>query len=314
MEVGYDQLSTTRRMRVLSSPNILVCTDFKQTSDFALKSAETIRKKVGGKIYVIHISDIPVNWDWVGQESSFLLNNEKLTADLLKSLKKMMADQIRRCEVDCTTDVSVGPTYEGIMESIKKKKPDLVLMGHKGHSHEVFSLGGIASKVVASAHVPVLVIKKLLYYPLGKVAGLVETTENMKPIILATEEFSFLLSAQAEVISLWKNVTSQFYNLAPVEKVHPLLDLRQEVKDAILNKIRTEITEDLDEHTKCRVRVEITEEKQVAYHLVKILEEDLVDLVIMKRHQRKLIEKIFIGSETRRMLEIFNGNVLVLPP
>lgn len=299
---------------MLSSPNILVCTDFKQTSDYALRSAEAIRKKVGGNIHVIHISDIPVNWDWVSRESSFLLNNEKLNVDLLKSLEKMMSDQINRCEVVCTSDVSLGPTYEGIMEAFKKKKPDLVLIGHKGHAHEVFNFGGIATKVVASAHVPVLVIKKLLHYPLGKVAGLVDTTDIMESIILATEEFSFLLSAQAEVISLWKNITSHFYNLAPVEKIHPLLDLKQEVKDAILNKMKTEIANHLDEHTKCRVRVEITDEKQVAYHLVKILEEDLVDLVIMKRHQRKLLEKIFIGSETRRMLEIFNGNVLVLPP
>ena len=300
---------------MLSSPNILVCTDFKQTSDFALKSAETIRKKVGGKIHVIHISDIPVNWDWVSQESSYQLQSAKLDADLYKSLQKMMSEQKKRCEVDCTTEVSLGPTYDGIMDSISKKKPDLVLMGHKGHAHGIFSLGGIASKVVSTASVPILVIKKNLCSPLGKVAGLVDTNNNMmKPIILATEEFSFLLSAQAEIISLWKNVTSQFYNLAPIEKVHPLLDLRQEVKEAILNKMMNEITKNLDEHTKCRVRVEISDEKQVAYHLVKILEEDLVDLAIMKRHQRKSMEKVFIGSETRRMLELFNGNILVLPP
>lgn len=301
-------------MAVLSNPTILVCTDFKQTSDYALKSAETIRKKVGGRIHVIHISDIPVNWDWISQESSFLLYNEKLTADLLKSLRKMMAEQLRRCEVNCTTDVLIGPTYEGIIDSIDKNKPDLVLMGHRGHDFGHFGLGGIANKVVASAKVPVLVIKKILTPPLGKVAGLVDTTNNMKPIIHATEEFSFLLSAQAEIISLWKNVTSQFYNLAPIEKVHPLLDLRQEVKEAILNKMRDEISKSLDEHSKSKVRVEITDEKQVAYHLVKILEEEKVELAIMKRHQKKLLEKIFIGSETRRMLELYSGNILVLPP
>jgi hypothetical protein len=34
----------------------------------------------------------------------------------------------------------------------------------------------------------------------------------------------------------------------------------------------------------------------------------------MRRHQAELLEKILIGSETRRMLEIFHGNLLILPP
>jgi nucleotide-binding universal stress UspA family protein len=299
---------------MLSNPTILVFTDFGHMADLALKSAEVIRKKVGGRIHAIHISDFTVQWDWIAQESSYIFQNEKFTADMLTSLKKIMADQLKRCEVSCASSVSFGPVYDGIQENIKNINPDIVIMGHKGKNNGIFNLGGIVAKVVASSSVPVLVIKKLLTYPLGKVAGLVDTSDFMKPIILASEEFSFLLSAQPEIISLWKNVTSQFYNLAPIEKVHPLLDMRQEVKEAILNRMREEITKNLDQHSKSKVRVEITEEKQVAYHLVKILFEENVDMIIMKRHKKSRLEKMLIGSETRRMLELFIGNVLVLPP
>ena len=299
---------------MLSNPTILVFTDFGHLADLALKSAEVIRKKVGGRIHAIHISDFTIQWDWVAQGSNYIFQSEKFTADMLTTLQKTLADQLRRCEVSCASSVSFGSIYDGIQENIKNKHPDIVILGNKGKNNGVFNLGGIASKVVASSSVPVLVIKKLLTSPLGKVAGLVDTSDFMKPIILATEEFSFLLSAEPEIISLWKNVTSQFYNLAPIEKVHPLLDLRQEVKDAILNKMREEIRKNLDEHSRSKVRVEISEEKQVAYHLAKILFEENVDMIIMKRHQKSRLEKMLIGSETRRMLELFLGNVLVLPP
>jgi nucleotide-binding universal stress UspA family protein len=299
---------------MLSNPTILVFTDFGHMADLALKSAEVMRKKVGGRIHAIHVSDFTIQWDWVAQGSNYIFQSEKFTSDMLTMLQKTLADQLKRCEVACDSSVTFGSVYDAIQESIKKNNPDIVIMGHKGKNNGVFNLGGIVSKVVASSSVPVLVIKKLLTSPLGKVAGLVDTSDFMKPIILATEEFSFLLSAEPEIISLWKNVTSQFYNLAPIEKVHPLLDLRQEVKEAILNKMREEIFKNLDEHSKSHVRVEITEEKQVAYHLAKILFEENVDMIIMKRHQKSRLEKMLIGSETRRMLELFLGNVLVLPP
>jgi len=299
---------------MLSKPTILVCTDFNQASDFALKSSETIRKKVGGSLHVLHIADFPVQWDWLAQDSAYLLQTEKINLELLRSLRQQMAEQVRRCEVHGTTDVVLGSTYEGIMQHISTMKPDMVIMGHKGKSQGLFNLGGIVSKVVASSTVPVMVTKKYLGSSVGKVAGLVDSSHLMKPIVTATEEMSFLFSAEPEIVSLWRNVTSQHHQFAPIEKVHSLLDEDSEYRGVILKRMKEEITKSLDEHSKCKVRVEITDEKQVAYHLVKILEEDKVDLAIMKRHQKDFLQKMLIGSETRRMLELFNGNILVLPP
>lgn len=299
---------------MLSKPTILVCTDFRPASDLALISAESIRKKVGGKIHVVHISDFPVQWDWIAQESSVMYQYERLNFDLLKSLNQILATQLARCEVDCTPHVSLGPIYEGIIESMAEIKPDIVIMGHKGLPHGLFNLGSVVMKVVASSKIPVLVIKKKLAVPLGKIAGLVDTNSVMRSIITATEELSFLLSAEPEIISLWKNTSSQYHNEAPIEKVHQLYKLDKEHEEVILIKMKHEIARNLDEHSKCKIRVEISNERKVAYHLAKILEEEHVDLAIMKRHQRNILEKMFIGSETRRMLELFKGNILVLPP
>jgi hypothetical protein len=78
--------------------------------------------------------------------------------------------------------------------------------------------------------------------------------------------------------------------------------------------MKSAISKNLDTHTKCKIKVGLTEELQVAYHLVNILQEDQVDVAIMQRHQKKIMDRMMIGSETKRMIELFTGNLLVLPP
>jgi nucleotide-binding universal stress UspA family protein len=312
MEIEFEN---SKGLNMLSRPTILVCTDFKPVSDLALRSAETMRKKVGGKIHVVHISDFTVQWDWFAEDSSSLLfQNETLTARLQKTLNQMMVEQLQRCEVNCTNHISFGPVDVGIMSSIKETKSDLVIMGHRGNSQGVLNLGGVASKIIASSTIPVLVIKKLITSPLGKVAGLVDTNDNIQPIILATEEFSYLLSAEPEIISVYKRSTPQVHTLAPMENLQTIIDAEELKEKMIIKKMEQSISETLDKRSKCRVRIETTYDKHIAYHLSQMLQDEDVDLAIMKRHHKNFIQKMLIGSETRRMLELFQGNILVLPP
>lgn len=299
---------------MLNNPFVLVCTDFSPTSDFAMISAENIRRRVGGKVHAIHISDFPVHWEWISVDTNSPLFSGDVEITLLTSLKKRMQEQVERCELECTSDVSLYQIYPGIRDAIEKLNPDLVIIGHKGASEGPFQLGGMASKIVASSNRPVLVVRKVLTVPLNKVAGLVSINGPMKEIIAMTEEFSFLLSAEPEIVSLWKNVSVHFSNLLALLKSYPMVNIEQEEKELLLSKMRERINNALDVHSKCKIRVDVTDEKRVANHLAKILHEDNVDLAIMARHQKGIMEKILIGSETRRMLELFQGNILVLPP
>ncbi len=287
---------------MLKNPLILVCTDFSQESDYAMKSAENLRRRVGGRVHAIHVSDFPMQRKWFAIEGDFSVFSADFEISHLRPLKKYLQEQITRCEVECTSDVFLEQSYTGISMAIEKINPDLVMMGHKGRSLGPFPIGGTTAKIVASSHKPVLVIKKVLPVPLGKVAGLVSISEPMNSIITATEDFSFSLSANPMLISLFQDISVEY------EK------FKNENPELMLARIRQRITTELDKNSKCNVRVEISDKCHVANELVKILEEEHVDLAIMKRHRKELIEKMFIGSETRRVLELFTGNILVLPP
>ena len=125
---------------MLSNPVILVYTDFSIPSDYAMKSAENIRKRVGGKVHVIHVSDFPVHWDWISVGTNSPLFTGDVEISLLNSLKKLMQDQVKRCELECTTDIFLNQIYEGMHATINKLNPDLVIMGHKGKTPGPFQL------------------------------------------------------------------------------------------------------------------------------------------------------------------------------
>lgn len=297
---------------MLGQPTILVCTDLSEHSDMTLKAAEQIRRRSNGKIHVLHISEYPLQWDWVDPEVKDAYLGEAFRQQMNLGLEQRIQEQIRRCEAEASFEVINGIIYSGITEVIKQQKATLLMMAHKGKGGTPFHLGGQTAKMVASSSIPLLIIKRAL--EVNRVAALVDTNETMKNVINASEEISFLFSARLEVVSLWKEIFTQFFNMTGLDKNSKLLKLSKEEQDEVLDKMQKKIREQLDPHSKATVKVAITTERQVAYHLLDILKEDNTDLVVMERHQKGRVEKLLIGSETRRMLELFPGNLLILPP
>lgn len=297
---------------MLSKPTILVCTDLSEYSDTTLRAAEQIRRRANGKIHVLHMSEYPLQWDWVEPNVKDAYLSEAFRQQMNLGLEQRVEEQIRRCEAVASFEVLNGIIHSGIAEVINQQKATLLMMGHKGKSGTAFHLGGQTAKMVASSSIPLMVIKRDL--EVDRVAALVDTNETMKGVINAAEELSFLFSSKLEVISLWKETFTQFFNMSSLDKNSKLLRLTKEEQEDVLERMQKTIREQLDPHSKATVKVAITTERQVAYHLLDILREDHTDLVVMERHQKGRVEKLRIGSETRRMLELFPGNLLILPP
>jgi predicted site-specific integrase-resolvase len=90
-------------------------------------------------------------------------------------------------------------------------------------------------------------------------------------------------------------------------------NISSEQKKELLNKIKIIIRSHIARQLDCEIIVELATDKKVAYQLMNILHEDVTDIIVMQRHHKKILEKLFIGSEARRMLELFQGNLLILP-
>ena len=147
-----------------------------------------------------------------------------------------------------------------------------------------------------------------------KVAGLVDTTESVHGILQSTFELSNLFSAPSAIISLWRKSFSDFFNQTAYEKDMAPLTLSDFERRNIQDKMREKIEESLPSKFCPEIIIEMSEEKRLAFHLIKILDQKKVDLIVIQKHHKTFIEKFLVGSETRRLVEFYSGDIFILPP
>jgi nucleotide-binding universal stress UspA family protein len=291
---------------MLNKPNILVCTDFSHYSDDALKAAELIREKTNGVLHVLHVSEYSIMWDWM--PPNYIEGMYQL--DLLNTLRKKIENQVQSLGIKAQSHISLGLTSNVIIEQVEEKKIDLLVMGHKGRTGK-FHLGSVAEKVIAISPVPVIVIKGTFH--VHRIGGLLDPNGEMNDIIKWSEDLSEAFSSKLEFISLFPDIAARFIGIGKMGFSTELLSLTDEQKMVITKNQKEIIKNKLKKDSKALIKVEVSTERKIAYHLDKIMIDDKVDLAIMKKHHSEFLEKILIGSETRRMIEIFSGHIVILP-
>jgi universal stress protein A len=138
---------------------ILVPTDFSESSSLALRAAIQLGRRFGAAVEVLHVDTeatvlvpppgdlivVPIDIAEVMQRSVERLNE--------------IAEDVRRTGLVCTTATEVGSTHTEIVEHAERIGADLIVMGtHGRHGLGHVLVGSIAEKVVQHATCPVLVI------------------------------------------------------------------------------------------------------------------------------------------------------------
>jgi nucleotide-binding universal stress UspA family protein len=296
---------------MLSKPNILVCTDFSANALEALEAAEKIRRQTHGTLHALHVSPHTTMWDWLPRDGFPPVDDSKFEVDLLERLNSKLQLQMQSVQAIGQGVISMGNPSNVILEEARAKKIDLIVLGHQGTSAGLFHLGSVAQKVIGSSSVPVLVVKKPLQ--IDRIAALVDPNGIIAPIVNWAEEMAFLFSAHLSVVSLFPDLWARYIGVLQTPSVSQAGRLSEGDRETIISVVTNRISSVLSKNINPSIRVDVTAEKKIAYHLNSIMEEEKIDLVIMKRHQTDFVEKILIGSETRRMIEIFKGNLIILP-
>lgn len=295
---------------MLAHPRIVVGTDFSPCSDHAVRAGERLRRLTSGTLHVVHVASFPAEPEWYTSESSVAFLPVTYREDVLKELQRTIDQQVRRCEVTAGTHILAGNNQKALAKYLADSKADLLIMGHKGSGAHHF-LGSFTTKMIATNEIPLLVIREPL--EVKKIAGLVETEHPVARIFEATEELGFLFSSAIEYISVWQDIGSLYTGPFPV---HPVNTVRftEEEKAKVQNYMEERIRGFMDPHSRAFIRAEVVTDKSVSGALMRIMEAEGVDLAVLSRNRQNLVEKIFIGSVARRLLEKHKGNFLVLPP
>ena len=296
---------------MLSKPNILVCTDFSTSSDLAIKAANKLKIKSAGNLIALHVIDHPALDNSYAFESLKFYNSNELKQEMMSYTRNSLREQLKFCETEATGEIIFGRPFPSIMEKIKQDKIDIVVMGYSGKDQGDIHLGGISSKTIAASPVPVFVIK--IPFEINRLAGLIDPLAPKEEIITKAEELSYVFSSEMMLVSLFEDHINRFLGDNKNKLKSELTPLIKEINDERIKEIENEIKQNLKDETQTQVIIRANTESNVSSQLNKILIEERVDTIVMKRHKKNILERFIIGSETRRMLDLFQGNFLILP-
>lgn len=144
---------------------IMVAVDFSDYSLAAAKYAARLAKDVGAKLLLTHV----INQRDVYMMDKVALRIPEFTAEKyfnenmqyrrerINDLAKKVIDD----DIDVETNVRIGVPFQALLEEIKEKQPDMLVMGAKGRSNVVnMILGSCAQKMFRHSPIPLLSIRE----------------------------------------------------------------------------------------------------------------------------------------------------------
>ena len=127
--------------------HILCAVDYSNTSSYAFEYAYDTAVVRNATLTVIHVAN----------------SHEEMSAVSFKQIEEELGNWVAERNPNKLTikqDILFGIPYVEILQAIEDLKPDLVVLGNKGHNiHEHFFIGHVAEKVLNKTDLPVLLIK-----------------------------------------------------------------------------------------------------------------------------------------------------------
>jgi nucleotide-binding universal stress UspA family protein len=139
--------------------NILVPTDFSDTSEVAVTYAQALAEAFGATVHVLHVLRDPASHLPVEALAALPTLREQLAWDAQQRLGKVLAGPEAQ-KLDVQRVVRMGVPFVDIIGYAKGHDIDLIVMGTHGRGPiKHMLLGSVAEKVVRKAPCPVLTVR-----------------------------------------------------------------------------------------------------------------------------------------------------------
>ena len=147
---------------MLTLKNILVATDFSESSEAALIYARELAHAFGGTLHVLHVAgNIAANAIGVeGYTTDFTALQREVEESAQKQLDAVVNDEDRRTLAAKTIVLTSNSAAQTIVSYAKEALIDLVVVGTHGRGAMAHLLmGSVAERVVRLAPCPVLTVR-----------------------------------------------------------------------------------------------------------------------------------------------------------
>lgn len=192
--------------------HIFFPTDFSDNAEQALPFAAEIAGKTGAKLTLFHAAR-----EKMDVAPGFEKKPDQVMDDSSNQFDKLLQnlDKDRHSDLDISTVVQVGQTVTALLNQVKKRSVDLVVMGTKGATGDRNIIwGSVASSVIKKSPVPVLAI------PTGS------SLDNFENLIFTSDYKKGDLTALSNTIDIAK----LFDSSVDVLHVSDQKDMESEIK------------------------------------------------------------------------------------
>jgi nucleotide-binding universal stress UspA family protein len=278
---------------------ILWATDFSKDSRNCLPYIKLLSSSLQTRNVSLFV--LPKFSDWV-LETAFVTNDELLATveNARQQSTSKLQNITKKSGVSFECEVLEGTGSAEILDFAAENKVDMIFIGRRGNSEiEEMLIGSTTSRLIRNSSIPVCVVPKLPREP--KIKKILCPIE-MNDYSLLELEFAIFLAKQLGAELFVAHISELFNYKIPVLS-----------RDKLLEKINEKIAQLATAHD-YKIENFIFELGEPAKKILEIAKKNKMDLITMATHQRKGIEKIFLGSITEKVLMYSDIPVIVLPP
>jgi nucleotide-binding universal stress UspA family protein len=265
---------------------ILIPTDFSDYSRSAFQYGISLASKFGSNIILLHVIEPPYNFATTMENAL-----DKLKKNAKEELTSWADEGIKDKKVKVDTILETGMTISSILDTVREKEIDLVIMGSKGETGFAKILfGSVATDIMLHSTVPVLTVPfEMDSFEINKILFTTDLREN---------DFKSL----EEVVKLAQSFKSKIDVLHIAEKNNFEDELRfTGFREMSKQKI------DFDELEFNRLK----HENAIA-GINEYLNSKDFSLIVMTRYKKTLIGKLLGKRHTDKIGSYTNKPVLVL--
>lgn len=251
---------------------ILVPIDFSEQAEHAMKTAAQIARNSGGKIFLLHMLNLPSNTDDMDPHGDASSPAKVLYLEKIHERFEEFMQEDYLVGIDVKEEVRFHKTFSGIINYSHELNCDLIIMGSHGATglKEMF-IGSNTEKVVRNSDIPVLVVKKgIEIQQFKKIVFASDFTDEVIPSF--SRFLSFAEKFNAEVDLLFVNTVHNF---------EPTRDTKPRMEDFVKQFKMPKYT------------MTIYNDTSVERGILNFSKEINADIIALNTHQRKGISSMF---------------------
>lgn len=284
---------------------ILCATDLTVRSERAMKRAAMLARQLDAQAYFVHsVSD--------------KLAGRVLRMKVSRAQARLAAEAgrlMKHAPEDVTATVQLGKPIDGVIETARELKPDLIVMAQPKRRRLDAMIGTTAERVIRATGCSVLLTSSDAEQPYQRVLLTTDLSPSSKHVARTAVEMGVLANAETWVVHAFG---LPYHDIATSDTLH--VDQYDRVDNRVRQEqwhaeARREVLRNLEETGADPTRVHILTEQASAPNAIRrALDQVQPELLVIGVSRWFALKRILVGSVADQVLRSANCDVLAIAP